>query len=78
MRPACAASGLSKRVTVHTLRHGFATHLPESGTDIRIIPALPGHSSLTTTARYTQVATSTIRGTASPLGRLRLEVTPPH
>ncbi|MDA8252721.1 MAG: tyrosine-type recombinase/integrase [Rhodospirillales bacterium] len=77
-RSACAASGLSKRVTVHTLRHSFATHLLESGTDIRIIQALVGHSSLNTTARYTQVATSTVRDTASSLDRLGLEVTPPH
>ena len=76
-RSACTAAGLSKRVTVHTLRHSFATHLLESGTDIRIIQALLGHASLNTTARYTQVATSTIRGTPSPLDRLRLEVTPP-
>jgi integrase/recombinase XerD len=76
-RSACAAAGLSKRVTVHTLRHSFATHLLESGTDIRIIQALLGHSSLNTTARYTQVATSTICATPSPLDQLRLEVTPP-
>ena len=76
-RSACAACGLSKRVTVHTLRHSFATHLLENGTDVRIIQALLGHRSLNTTARYTQVATSTIRGTPSPLDRLRLEVTPP-
>ena len=73
-----AASGLSTRVTVHTPRHSFATHLLESGTDIRIIQALVGHSSLNTTARYTQVATSTVRDTASSLEGLGLEVTPPH
>jgi integrase/recombinase XerD len=74
---ACAAAGLGKRVTVHTLRHSFATHLLESGTDIRIIQALLGHRNVNTTARYAQVATSTIRGTPSPLDRLHLEVTPP-
>ena len=61
-RSACAASGLGKRVTVHTLPHSFATHLLESGTDIRIIQALLGHRNVNTTARYAQVATSTIRG----------------
>ena len=76
-RSACVASGLGKRVTVHTLRHSFATHLLEGGTDIRIIQALLGHRNVNTTARYAQVATSTIRGTPSPLDRLRLEVTPP-
>jgi integrase/recombinase XerD len=76
-RSACAASGLGKRVTVHTLRHSFATHLLEGGTDIRIIQALLGHRNINTTARYAQVASSTIRGTSSPLDRLRLEVTPP-
>jgi integrase/recombinase XerD len=77
-RSARVASGLDKWATVHTLRHSLATHLLESGTDIRIIQALLGHSSLQTTARYTHVATSIIRSTLSPLGRLRLEVTPPH
>jgi site-specific recombinase XerD len=68
---------LDKHVTVHTLRHSFATHLLENGTNIRIIQALLGHSNLATTALYTQVATSTIRATQSPLDRLTLMVTPP-
>ena len=76
-RSACATAKLDKRVTVHTLRHSFATHLLEDGTDIRIIQALLGHSNLQTTARYTQVATTTICRTPSPLDRLRLELAPP-
>ena len=76
-RSACAAAGLAKRVTVHTLRHSFATHLLENGTDIRIIQVLLGHSNLSTTARYTQVSNVLIRRTESPLDRLTLEVVPP-
>jgi site-specific recombinase XerD len=76
-RSAVKAAGLAKRVTVHTLRHSFATHLLESGVDIRIIQVLLGHNSLSTTARYTQVATTTIAKTQSPLDGLALEVVPP-
>jgi len=76
-RSACAAAGLAKRVTVHTLRHSFATHLLESGTDIRIIQVLLGHANLSSTARYTRVSNGLIRRTESPLDRLTLEVVPP-
>jgi site-specific recombinase XerD len=76
-RSACVAAKLGKRVTVHTLRHSFATHLLENGTDIRIIQVLLGHSNLSSTARYTRVSTGLIAKTASPLDRLKLEVVPP-
>lgn len=75
-RSAAKAAGLTKKVSVHTLRHSFATHLLESGVDIRIIQVLLGHNSLSTTARYTQVATTTIAAAQSPLDRLTLEVVP--
>ena len=75
-RSARIAARLDKHVTVHTLRHSFATHLLESGTDLRIIQVLLGHSSPSTTALYAQVATSTIGQTQSPLERLTLGVVP--
>jgi integrase/recombinase XerD len=72
-RTARARAKLGKPVTVHTLRHSFATHLLEAGTDIRTIQVLLGHRDLSTTARYTQVAATTIGNTASPFDRLKLE-----
>ncbi len=67
---AADAAGIKKAVTLHALRHSFATHLLDRGTDIRIIQALLGHDKLDTTARYTRVATGMIAGIESPLDLL--------
>ena len=64
------AAGIRKNVSLHALRHSFATHLLERGTDIRIIQALLGHDKLETTARYTRVATGMIANIKSPLDLL--------
>ncbi len=76
-RAARRRARIGKPVTVHTLRHSFATHLLESGIDIRIIQVLLGHTDLGSTARYAQVATNLLASTASPFDQLSVEVIPP-
>jgi integrase/recombinase XerD len=70
-KEAAKAAGLRKALSLHTLRHSFATHLLERGTDIRLIQALLGHDKLETTARYTRVATGMIAKIESPLDDLK-------
>ncbi len=73
---AAEAAGLTKNVSPHTLRHSFATHLLEDGTDIRVIQVLLGHASLVNTALYTRVATKLVRTVISPLDKIMARIEP--
>jgi integrase/recombinase XerD len=74
---AAVAAGIDKPVSLHTLRHSFATHLLEQKTDIRVIQVLLGHKKLDTTALYTRVAIKALGEVTSPLERLVTKLTPP-
>ena len=67
MRDAIKKSGLDKKATVHSLRHSFATHLLENGTDIRYIQKFLGHASIKTTTIYTHLTNSAVKKIKSPL-----------
>jgi len=75
-REAHRASRISKPITPHSMRHGFAVHLLERGTDVRTIQLLLGHRSLATTARYLRIATSKVCSTTSPFDLLPQPLTP--
>lgn len=70
LKQTCASAGIAKHVTVHTLRHSFATHLLQAGTDIRTVQELLGHSDVSTTMIYTHVLKVAAGGTARPLDAL--------
>lgn len=76
LRMALQRSGVAKRVTPHTLRHAFATHSLEAGTDLRVIQTLLGHANIRSTVRYVHVSTATIAKTTSPLDTIAAQIKP--
>jgi site-specific recombinase XerD len=76
LRMALRRSGVCKRITPHTLRHAFATHSLESGTDLRVIQTLLGHANIRATVRYVHVSTTTISKTPSPLDAIASQIRP--
>jgi len=74
LKRAAVDAGFDKQVTPHTLRHCFATHSLEAGTDMRVIQVLLGHRSIRTTARYAHVSADIVSRTPSPLDRLSIGV----
>jgi len=73
LKDAVKLAGIDKRVSMHSLRHSFATHLLEQHVDIRVIQVLLGHKKLETTALYSQVATHVLQETRSPLDNLVMQ-----
>ncbi|MBO0742854.1 MAG: tyrosine-type recombinase/integrase, partial [Hyphomicrobiaceae bacterium] len=71
---AAEGAGIERNVSLHTLRHSFATHLLEQNIDVRVIQVLLGHAKLDSTALYTRVATKTIQQVMSPLEHIALKL----
>jgi site-specific recombinase XerD len=76
LRMALQRSGVAKRITPHTLRHAFATHSLEAGTDLRVIQTLLGHANIRSTVRYVHVSTATLAKTRSPLDAIAAQIKP--